>query len=181
MTDEASGSFSTALPVLNAITLGFYNFSQAQSDRIASFYPINISDSDPSGTGNFQLSSLEAYRQGLASFGEGGITGSEGLANRAMCQHGACDTTWSFRFDAPTVGTKFTTVPLAPVVHSADHSYLRRAMRRSGVDGRLIDPHKTRTPPRSCVFSSSPSPKNGEPTLVLSFAPETQKLDSARQ
>jgi hypothetical protein len=127
VTDEASRSFNAAPAAINATTLGYYNFSQMQSDRLASFYPVNGSYSDPSGTGNFQLSSLEAYRQGLASFGEGGITGSERLINRAMCQYRACDTTWGFRFDAPTVGTKYydESVPLAPVVHSADNSYLQ--------------------------------------------------------
>jgi hypothetical protein len=127
VTDEASIGTSTAPAVLNATSLGYYNFSQEQSDKVVSFYPVNSSYSDPSGTGNFQLSPLEVTRQAAAAFGEGGISGSERLTNRAMCDHGACDTTWGFRFDAPTVGTKYydETVPLAPVVHSADNSYLQ--------------------------------------------------------
>ena len=127
VTDEASNGASTAPAVLNATSLGYYNFSQEQSDQLVSFYPINGSYSDPSGTGNFQLSPLEVARQAAAAFGEGGISGSERLVNRAMCDYGACDTTWGFRFDAPTVGTKYydEAVPLAPVVHSADNSYLQ--------------------------------------------------------
>lgn len=123
VTDEAVGR-QTAI---NVTTAGYYNLSSDQVDQLASFYPVNSSYSDPSGTGNFFLSEAEAASQAAAAFGEGGISGSERLVNLAMCKYGNCATTYGFRFDAPTVGTNYydVSVPLAPVTHSADNSYLQ--------------------------------------------------------
>jgi hypothetical protein len=129
VTDEASNSLPRTITELNATTLGFYNLSQADVDRYVSFFPVNETYSDPSGTGNFFPSTIEAYFQAASSFGEGGISGSERLTNLAMCRHGDCSTTWGFRFDAPTVGTKYydESVPVAPVPHSADNSFLQNS------------------------------------------------------
>jgi hypothetical protein len=127
VTDEATAALPHTVTELNATTLGFYNVSQVDIERYASFFPLNATYADASGTGNFFPNTLEAFFQAASSFGEGGISGSERLVNRAMCQYGNCDQTWGFRFDAPTVGTAYfnVSVPLAPVTHSADNSYLQ--------------------------------------------------------
>ncbi|KAJ6532702.1 Alpha/Beta hydrolase protein, partial [Mycena vulgaris] len=129
VTSEGGAVTPSTSTAITAATLGVYNFTAADAAQVASFYPVNASFADASGTGNFFVDGFRAVVQSAAGFGEGGIMGSERLVNAAMCAVGNCAQTWGFRFAAPTVGTKYAdaSVPLALVTHSADNSYLQNA------------------------------------------------------
>ncbi|KAI8680496.1 Carboxylic ester hydrolase [Fusarium keratoplasticum] len=108
-------------PSTNRIT----NLTDEHVNKIATFYKVNATYGS-TAQDNFFLNSFRAYLMAFGLFGEVGIFGSERLVGRWMSAKHGPQNVWTYRFNAPTVGTKYgkSLYPLAPVQHSAENSYL---------------------------------------------------------
>lgn len=76
------------------------------------------------GQGNFWVNNARA---GISAAGENGYHCTYRLVGDSYQRLG-WDKVWASRFEAPTVATKYDAnapYPLAPVLHSADNSYLQ--------------------------------------------------------
>jgi carboxylesterase type B len=126
--DEGGNAAARNTSELSPATNAMWNLTDARVAQAASYYPVNETFGFASPD-NFFLSTFKAFVQSLHPFGEGGITGSERLVGRYMSEAFGSDNIWTFRFNAPTVGTNYSTseYPLAYVAHSADNSYLQNA------------------------------------------------------
>jgi hypothetical protein len=126
--DEGGNAAARNTSELSPATNAMWNLTDARVAEAASYYPVNATFGFASPD-NFFLSTFKAFIQSLHPFGEGGITGSERLVGRYMSEAFGSDNIWTFRFNAPTVGTNYSTTPypLAYVAHSADNSYLQNA------------------------------------------------------
>jgi hypothetical protein len=127
--DEGGNAAARNTSELSPATNAMWNLTDARVSQAASYYPVNATFGFASPD-NFFLTTFKAFIQSLHPFGEGGITGSERLVGRSMSSAFGPSNIWTFRFNAPGVGTNYTDgspYPLAYVAHSADNSYLQNA------------------------------------------------------
>ncbi|KAE8312537.1 Alpha/Beta hydrolase protein [Aspergillus transmontanensis] len=112
---------TTLDPSTNRLT----NLTDSQVWEAVSFYPVNASYGSVAPD-NFFLSVFKAYWMALGLFGDPGIFGSERMVGRWMSQAHGPKNIWTYRFNAPAVGSNYSGVyPLAPMTHSSDNSYLQ--------------------------------------------------------
>jgi len=125
--DEGANTVPRNTSTLSVDNSQIYNLTDAQTEQVISFYPVN-STFGYASPDNFFLTPFKAFIQSLSPFGESGITGSERLVGRYSSNKVGGDKVWTFRFNAPTVGTTTgLNPPLNYVAHSADNSYLQNA------------------------------------------------------
>lgn len=128
--DEGANTAARNTSVLDSTTNAIFNLTDSQVKQAASYYPYNATFGYASPD-NFFLTVFKSYIMALSPFGEQGITGSERLVSRYMSAAMGQDKVWSFRFNAPGVGTNYSSnasgVPLNYVAHSADNTYLQNA------------------------------------------------------
>lgn len=126
--DEGSNLVSRSIIALEPAQNGIWNLTASQVETYLKFYPVNSTFGSYSSD-NFFPSAYKAAIQGTTVFGEAGITGSERLVARYMADVIGQAEVWSFRFNAPGVGTNYdgTDFPLGFSSHSADNSYLQNA------------------------------------------------------
>ncbi|KAG8629190.1 hypothetical protein KVT40_003055 [Elsinoe batatas] len=126
--DEGAGGGNRSLATLTPAQNGIWNLSSTQIQQAISYYPVN-STFGYTSPDNFFLTAFKASIMSLNNFGEPGITGSERLLGRYLSSAFGPSRVWTFRFNAPTVGSNYngTTYPLTYVQHSADNSYLQNA------------------------------------------------------
>jgi len=128
--DEGANTAARNTSVLDSATNAIWNLTASQVQQAANYYPYN-STFGYASPDNFFLTIFKSYIMSLSPFGEQGITGSERLVSRYMSAAVGQDKVWSFRFNAPGVGTNYSSnpsgFPLNYVAHSADNSYLQNA------------------------------------------------------
>lgn len=124
--DEGANTAARNITTISPSTNTIWNLTDQQVYQAASFYPVNAGFGYASPD-NFFLGGFKAYIQSVNSFGEAGMTGSERLIGKYMSDAHGADRVWTFRFNAPGVGTNYTghQYPLSWVAHSADNSYLQ--------------------------------------------------------
>ncbi|KAH7013957.1 Carboxylesterase [Ilyonectria destructans] len=108
-------------PSTNRIT----NLTDYQVNEVAKLYPVNATYASVAPD-NFFQNVFRSYWMALGLFGEVGIFGSERLVGRWMSARHGPQRIWTYRFNAPTVGSvnPKSPYPLGPVQHSAENSYL---------------------------------------------------------
>ncbi|KAL0768320.1 hypothetical protein CaCOL14_009295 [Colletotrichum acutatum] len=128
--DEGANIAPRNTSVLDSTTNGIWNLTDSQVKQAAGYYPSN-STFGYASPDNFFLTTFKSYIMALSPFGEQGITGSERLVGRYMSKAVGENRVWAFRFNAPGVGTNYSSstnpYPLNYVAHSADNSYLQNA------------------------------------------------------
>ncbi|KAI9154858.1 putative cholinesterase [Paramyrothecium foliicola] len=126
--DEGANTTPRNITLFNSTLSSIWNLTGDSLNQAVKMYPINATFGSTSPD-NFFLSPFKAVIQGLHTFGEVGITGSERLIGRYMSDVVGPDRVWTFRFNSPTVGTNYSgsKYPLNYVAHSADNSYLQNS------------------------------------------------------
>jgi carboxylesterase type B len=126
--DEGANTAPRNTSFLDSSTNSIWNLTDSQVKQAVSYYPNNATFGYASPD-NFFLTIFKSYIMSLSPFGEQGITGSERLVARYMSKAVGQNKVWSFRFNAPGVGTNYSGLPypLNYVAHSADNNYLQNA------------------------------------------------------
>ncbi|KAH7320708.1 Alpha/Beta hydrolase protein [Stachybotrys elegans] len=126
--DEGANIGSRNIPVVTPAQSSIWNLTGDYLDQALEMYPVNATFGS-SSPDNFFLTPFKAVMQGLGPFGEVGISGSDRLVGRYMADLVGPDRVWTFRFNAPGVGTNYSgsEYPLSYAAHSADNSYLQNA------------------------------------------------------
>lgn len=87
-----------------ALGSSLWNLTNDQLEEVISYYAVNETFGYASPD-NFFLTNFKAYIQGLNTFGEPGITGSERLVGRYMSDKIGGNKVWTYRFNSPSMCT----------------------------------------------------------------------------
>jgi len=98
--NDEGGAITSPDVTLTVADANLYNLTDAQIEKIISWYPVNGTFGVPS-QGNFFLTDFKAYFEGLASYGDPLAGCSERMVGKYMSDAHGQSKVWTFRFNAP--------------------------------------------------------------------------------